>query len=126
MDAEMKTKVEQTLAGMAKQMNGKLSRSEQLAAEVMPEMILEHAANNAYAMPKEGGALDNETRTLIYLGIALATNSMGCIESMMNKARVLNIPKDKILETFKIARFAQATHVMGNAEKVFQHLKDEW
>lgn len=126
MDAEMKAKVEQTLAGMSKQMNGKLSRSAQLAAEVMPEMILEHAANNNYAMPREGGALDNETRTLIHLGMALATDSKGCIESMMNKARALNIPKEKILETFKIARFVMATRVMGSAEKVFEHLKDEW
>jgi alkylhydroperoxidase/carboxymuconolactone decarboxylase family protein YurZ len=123
---DIKQKVEQTLAGMSKQMGGKVSRSAQLAAEVMPEMILEHAANNNYAMPKEGGALDVETRTLLNLGIALATGSQGCIESMMNRARVLNISKEKILETFKIARYVEATRVMGNAEKVFQHLKDEW
>lgn len=126
MDAEMKAKVEQTLAGMSMQMGGKLPRSAELAAEVMPEMILEHAADNGFAMPKEGGALDAETRTLVYLGIALATGSQACIEAMMNKAHVLNIPKEKILETYKISRFAEATRVMGNAEKVFQHLKDEW
>jgi hypothetical protein len=45
---------------------------------------------------------------------------------MMNRARVLNISKEKILETFKIARYVEATRVMGNAEKVFQHLKDKW
>jgi alkylhydroperoxidase/carboxymuconolactone decarboxylase family protein YurZ len=106
---DIKAKVEQTLAGMSKQMDGKLPRSAQLAAEVMPEMILEHAEDNGFAMPKEGGALDAETRTLIYLGIALATGSQACIDAMMNKAHVLNIPREKILEAYKIARFAEAT-----------------
>ena len=104
--------MEQILAGMSKQMDRKLPRSAQLADEVMSEMILEHAEDIGFAMPKEGGAL--------------ATGSQASIEAMMNKAHVLNISKEKILETYKISRFAEATRAMGNAEKVFQHLKDEW
>ena len=123
---DKKIKVEQILEGMSRQMGGKVSPTAKLAAEVMPEMLLEHAANNNFAMPKEGGALDEETRTLIHLSAALATNSQGCVESMMNKARVLDIPKEKTLEAYKIVRFVGATHVMSNAQKVFQHIKDEW
>lgn len=122
---EKKEQVKQILTGMSKQMNGKLPRSIKLAAEVMPDMVLRHVEDNGFAMPKDGGALDGETRTLIYLGIALATGSQACIEAMMNKAHSLNISKDKILETYKIARFAEATRVVGNAETVFQHLIDK-
>jgi alkylhydroperoxidase/carboxymuconolactone decarboxylase family protein YurZ len=74
-------------------------------------------------MPPQNVALEAQTRTLIYLGIALATGSKACIEAMMNKAKTQNISKDKILETFKIARYAEATRVLGNAEIVFEHLK---
>ncbi len=73
-------------------------------------------------MPKDGGALTNETRTLIYLGVALATGSHPCIDAMMNKAQAQHIDEAKILETVKIARFAEATRVFGNAEHVFAML----
>lgn len=36
-----------------------------------------------------------------------------------------NNAKDKILKAFKIARFAEATGVVGNAEIVFEHLKNK-
>lgn len=41
---------------------------------------------------------------------------------MMGKARAAGIDKDKILETFKIARFAEATRVMGNGEPLLDQL----
>lgn len=114
---------EQILDMMSKAMDGKLPKAIELAGETFPEMVAEHAHSSAFAMP-QNGALEPETRTLIYLGIALATGSKACIEAMMNKAKMQNIPKDKILETFKIARYAEATRVVGNAELVFEHLKN--
>jgi alkylhydroperoxidase/carboxymuconolactone decarboxylase family protein YurZ len=114
---------EQILDMMSKAMDGKLPRAIELAGEVFPEMVAEHAHSSAFTMPPNG-ALEAETRTLIYLGVALATGSKACIEAMMNKAKTQNISKDKILETFKIARYAEATRVFGNAEIVFEHLKN--
>ena len=75
-------------------------------------------------MPKEGGALAEETRTLLLLGIALATGSH-CAENLMNKAKAQKIDDAKILETFKIARFAEATRVFNNAEPLFARLTGE-
>ena len=115
---------EQILSMMKGAMDGKLPRAIELAGEVFPEMVAEHAHSSAFALP-QNGALDAETRTLIYLGVALATGSKPCIEAMMNKAKMQNISKDKILETFKIARYAEATRVLGNAEIVFEHLKNK-
>lgn len=117
-----KPTTEQILSMMKGAMDGKLPRAIELAGEVFPEMVEEHAHSSAFALP-QNGALEAETRTLIYLGIALATGSKSCIEAMMNKAKMQNIPKDKILEAFKIARYAEATRVVGNAEIVFEHLK---
>ena len=117
--------VEEKLKKMAENMNGYIPEVVKLAAEVFPEMLEEHSREGAFAMPAEGGALDEETRTLIYLGIALATNSKACIEAKINRAIALGIPKDKIIETFKIARFAEASRVFGNAEIIFRYLKEE-
>jgi Carboxymuconolactone decarboxylase family. len=114
--------VEQVLAGMTTSLNGTLPQAVQLAARVMPDMVLRHAQDSGFAMPKEGGALSEEMRTLMYLGIALATGSHACIEAMMNKAKVQNIEQAKILETVKIARFAEATRVFNNAEHVLAQL----
>jgi alkylhydroperoxidase/carboxymuconolactone decarboxylase family protein YurZ len=112
--------VEQVLAGMAAQVGGHLSRMVELAATIMPEMVLKHAQHGGFDMPKDGGAPE-ETRTLMLLGIALATGSH-CVEGLMNKAKVLNIEQAKILETVKIARFAEATRVFNNAEHVLAQL----
>ena len=68
----------------------------ELAATVMPEMVLKHAQDGGFAMPREGGALPEETRTLMLLGIALATGSH-CVEGLMHKAKVLEIDNAKIL-----------------------------
>jgi alkylhydroperoxidase/carboxymuconolactone decarboxylase family protein YurZ len=82
--------VEQVLAGMAAQVGGHLPRMVELAATIMPEMVLKHAQDGGFAMPKDGGALPEETRTLMLLGIALATGSH-CVQGLMHKAQVLNI-----------------------------------
>ena len=81
---------------MSGSLNGTLPPSVQLAATVMPDLVMRHAQDSGYAMPKEGGALTNETRTLIYLGVALATGSHACIDAMMNKAQAQDIDEAKI------------------------------
>ncbi|MDA8438458.1 MAG: carboxymuconolactone decarboxylase family protein [Propionibacterium sp.] len=116
--------VEQVVANITRSLNGQLPPAIQHAVTVMPEMVLRHAQDSAFAMPAEGGALSNETRTLIYLGIALATGSRACIEAMTNKAQGLGIESAKLLETFRIARYAEATRVLGNAEILFAKLND--
>ena len=116
---------EQILSMMKGMMDGKLPKSIELAEKVLPEMIAEQAKNSTFAMPQENGALDAESRILIYLRIALATGSNTYIEAMMNKAKTQHIAKEKILETFKIARYAEASRVLGNAETVFEHLLNQ-
>ncbi|MEX2411635.1 MAG: carboxymuconolactone decarboxylase family protein [Candidatus Paceibacterota bacterium] len=103
-------------------MDGKLPKAIELAGDVFPELVAEHAHSSAFTMPQDG-ALEAENRTLIYLGIALATGSKACIEAMMSKAKMQQISKEKILETLKIARYAEATRVIGNGEIVLEHLK---
>lgn len=117
--------VEQVLANMTVSLNGQIPPSVQHAATVMPEMVVRHAQDSAFAMPPEGGALTPETRTLIYLGIALATGSRACIEAMTNKSQGLGIDSAKLLETFKIARFAEASRVLGNAEPLLAALDSQ-
>ena len=75
-------------------------------------------------MPAEG-ALDEETRTLIYLASAFAAGSKACIQAMANKAKMQGIAPGKVLETLHIARFALATKVIGDAEPVFEALKEQ-
>ena len=72
-----------------------------------------------------GGALDEETRTLIYLASALAASSKACIQAMANKAKMQSIAPEKVLETVRIVRFALATKIVGDAEPVFEVLQKE-
>ncbi|MEX2411641.1 MAG: carboxymuconolactone decarboxylase family protein [Candidatus Paceibacterota bacterium] len=118
-----KPTTEQILSMMKGAMDGKLPKAIELAGDVFPELVAEHAHSSAFAMP-QNGALEAETRTLIYLGVALATGSKACIEAMMNKAKMQQISKEEILETLKIARYEEATRVIGNAEIVMEHLKN--
>lgn len=113
------------LNNMRRKMGGQAPRAIELAADALPEMVLEQARSSAFAMPPEGGALDEQTRTLIYLGIALATGSQACVEAMLNKAGALGIDKPRLLETFKIARYAEATRVVGNAEHFFERMAQD-
>ncbi len=75
-------------------------------------------------MPAEG-ALDDETRTLIYLASALAASSKACIQAMADKAKIQGIAPAKVLETVRIVRFALATKVIGYAEPVFAAMVPE-
>ena len=89
------------------------------AASAAPRMVAEQVRSSAFAMPADGGALDPETRTLVYLAVALATSNSACTIAMTNKARVQSISNEKLLEAFHIARYAMATKVLGDAEPVF-------
>ena len=113
---------EQVIQKMKQTMNGVVPPLVEKAADVMPNMVVRHAMDKGFAMP-ENGALDEEKRTLIFLGIALANGSQTCIEAMLNKAASLNIGKEKLLETYKIARFAEASRVFTNAETLFDTLR---
>jgi AhpD family alkylhydroperoxidase len=118
--------VDQILANMTVSLNGHIPPSVTYAATVMPQMVVRHVQDSGFAMPKDGsGALTEETRTLIYLGVALATGSHACIEAMTNKAQALGIEPSKLLETFKIARFAEATRVLANAEPLLAALETQ-
>lgn len=92
------------------------------AAPVDSAMVLEQVHSSAFAMPPENGALDPETRTLIYLGAALASSNHACTAAMVNKAKGQGITTEKLLEAFHIARFALATRVVGDAEPLFEML----
>jgi len=122
MDTNKQPTVSQILEMMKGAMNNELPKSIELVSEVMPEMVYEQVKSSAFAMPKENGAIDAENRTLIYLAVALATGSKQCIKAMTNKAKAQNISKEKLIETFKIARYAEATRVLGNADVLFENL----
>ncbi|WP_312260791.1 carboxymuconolactone decarboxylase family protein [Candidatus Igneacidithiobacillus taiwanensis] len=108
---------EQILAGMRQAMGRAPSAIEKsVAADA--DLIHEHMRSRAFAMPAEG-ALDDETRTLIYLAAALAGSSHACIQAMADKVAQQRIPAAKVVETVRIARYAMATKVIGDAEPVF-------
>lgn len=109
--------------GMMRKMMGAIPSSIEKAAQVDEGLLYEHLRSRQYAMPPEG-ALDEETRTLLYLASALAAGSAACIQAMANKAKMQGIPAAKILETLHIVRFALATKVIGEAEPVFEALRD--
>ena len=114
---------DQILTNMSASLNGTVPAVAQLAGRVAPDILLRHVQDSGFAMPKdETGVLSEETRTLIYLGVALATGSRACVEAMTNKSYALGIERSKLLETFKIARFAEATRVLGNAEALLGSL----
>ena len=107
--------------GMMRKMMGSVPNAIEQAVKVDEALLYEHLRSRGYAMPPEG-ALDEETRTLIYLASALAASSQACIQAMANKAKMQNIPSAKVLETVRIVRFALATKVIGEAEPVFAAL----
>ncbi len=113
----------QILSGMATAM-GEVPMAIVKAASSDPRMLMEQVRSSAFAMPGENPALDDQTRTLIYLTVALATSNSACTQAMINKARVQNIPSEKLLEAFHIARYAMATQVVGNAEVVFDLISE--
>ncbi len=116
---------DEILARMAASLGGPVPAAARLAGEVAPEVLARHVQDSAYAMPKQGGALSGETRTLIHLAVALATGSDACVEAMTEKARSQRIDLAKLLEAFRIARFAEATRVLGSAEPLLAALAGE-
>ncbi len=102
---------------------GAIPEAIQKAAAVDESLVHEHMRSGGYAMPSEEPALNEETRTLIYLAAALAASSHPCVEAMANKAKVQGIPAEKLLETLRIVRFALATRVIGDAEPLFSALQ---
>jgi alkylhydroperoxidase/carboxymuconolactone decarboxylase family protein YurZ len=108
--------------GMMRKMMGFVPTAIEQAVKVDEGLLYEHLRSRSYAMPP-AGALDEETRTLIYLAAALAASSQACIQAMANKAKLQNIPSEKVLETVRIVRLARATKVIGEAEPVFAALR---
>ncbi len=94
------------------------------AARADPRMVVEQTRSSGFAMPPEDGALDPQTRTLVYLAVALATSNRACTVAMTNKARIQSIDSEKLLEAFHIARYAMATKVLGDAEPVFDLINE--
>jgi alkylhydroperoxidase/carboxymuconolactone decarboxylase family protein YurZ len=122
MNSTQKPAVDEVFEMMRKMM-GAIPSSIEKAAKVDEGLLYEHLRSKQYAMPPEG-ALDEETRTLLYLASALAAGSAACIQAMARKARMQGIPAAKVLETVHIVRFALATKVIGEAEPVFDALQD--
>jgi alkylhydroperoxidase/carboxymuconolactone decarboxylase family protein YurZ len=122
MDSTQKPAVEQIFEMMRKTM-GAIPSAIEKAAKVDEGLLYEHLRSRQYAMPPEG-ALDDETRTLLYLASALAAGSAACIQAMANKAKMQGIPAAKVLETLHIVRFALATKAIGEAEPVFDALRE--
>ena len=60
--------------GMMRKMMGTVHSSIEKAAQVDEGLLYEHLRSRQFAMP-EGAALDEETRTLIYLAASLAAGS---------------------------------------------------
>ena len=121
MTSEQKPTVEQVFGMMRKTM-GLIPSAIEKATSVDEGLLDEHPRSRAYAMPAEG-ALDEETRTLMYLASALAASNKACIQAMANKAKMQGIAPEKVLETVHIVRFALATKVVGDAEPVFEALQ---
>lgn len=118
MNPEQKPTVKQVF-GMMRQMMGSVPSAIEKAVAVDEGLLYEHLRSRGYAMPAEG-ALDDETRTLIYLASALAASSKACIQTMANKAKMRGIAPEKVLETVRIVRFSLATKVVGDSEPVFE------
>jgi len=121
MKIEQQPSVEQVFEMMRKTM-GSVPSAIEKAVQVDEGLLYEHLRSRSYAMPAEG-ALDEETRTLVYIASALAASSQACIQAMANKAKMQNIAPEKVLETVRIVRFALATKVLGDAEPVFEALQ---
>ncbi len=83
---------ELVLGAMRKNLGEGLPEAIPLLAEKAPSLLLEHGRSWTFAMP-EKGALDKATRTLILLGIALATGSESCVRAMAHRAKNLGLPR---------------------------------
>lgn len=113
---------EQLFDKMLKVKEGKLPKVLELSIDGFPKMIEEYATSNSFSLLQKR-LLEEETRTLIYLGIALTSGSKACIEEIMHKAKLQHITKDKIIDVFTISLHAASTRVLSNAEIIFDYLK---
>jgi alkylhydroperoxidase/carboxymuconolactone decarboxylase family protein YurZ len=73
-------------------------------------------------MPAQAPALDDATRTLVYLAAALAGSSPACVRAMAIKIVQQGIAREKVVETIHIVRLAMATKIIGDSEAVFEAL----
>ncbi len=117
------TEIEQALNAMRATMSD-VPPAIMKAVTADARMVSEQIHSSAFAMPPADGALSAETRTLIYLAVALATSNAACTRAMVNKARVQSIDSEKLLEALHIARFALATRVVGDAEPVYDLINE--
>ena len=101
---------------------GQVPAAIEKSVSVDPDLIQEHMRSKAFAMPIEKPALDEDTRTLIYLAAALAGTSPACVKAMANKIAQQGIASDKVIETVHIVRLAMATKIIGDAEPLFDVL----
>ncbi len=119
--SQAKPEIATALNGMRQSM-GSVPPAMAKAAPVDPALVVEQVHSSAFAMPPGAGALDPETRTLIYLAAALASSNHACTLAMVSRARVQGITSEKLLGALHIARFAMATRVVGDAEPLFEML----
>ena len=122
MTSESKPTLSQIFATMRKAM-GSIPSAIEMATSADERLLYEHLRSRAYAMPAEG-ALDEGTRTLIYFASALAAGSKACIQAMANRAKMQGIAPEKVLESVRIALFALAAKVIGDAEPVFEAIQN--
>jgi alkylhydroperoxidase/carboxymuconolactone decarboxylase family protein YurZ len=123
MTSEQRPTVEQ-IFGMMRKTMGSIPSAIEKATAVDEGLLYEHLRSRAYAISPEG-ALDEETRTLIYLASALAAGSKACIQAMANKTTMQGISPEKVMETVRIVRFALATKIIGDAEPVFEAVQKQ-
>jgi alkylhydroperoxidase/carboxymuconolactone decarboxylase family protein YurZ len=109
----------QMILNKMRAMLGDVPAAMEKAATADPRMVIEQTRSSAFAMPEESGGLDAQTRTLVYLAVALATSDRACTLAMLGKASQQGIPTGQLLETFHITRFAAASRVLGEAEPLF-------
>lgn len=101
---------------------GQVPAAIEKSVPVDPTLIQEHLRSKGFAMPTESPALDEQTRTLVYLAAALAGTSPACVKAMANKIAQQGIAANKVTETIHIVRLAMATKIIGDAEPVFDAL----
>lgn len=112
----------QDILDMMRKNMGRVPPAIEKSVAVDPGLIQEHVRSKGFAMPPEGGALDEDARTLIYLAAALAGTSPACVRAMADKIAQQGIAREKVIETVHIVRLALATKVIGDAEPVFDAL----
>lgn len=110
------------ILAMMRQGMGQVPAAIEKSVPLDPGLIQEHVRSKGFAMPPDNPALDEETRTLVYLAAALASGSVTCVQAMSNKIATQKMSPAKVIETLHIVRFAMASKIIGDAEPVFDAL----